>query len=201
MGQQAWRRGGALLGISLGASLTVGWLGLGTAIAHTPATTPPLDAPADAVPELPPFTGYTLPQTFAISIPDGWWVTGSEQTASAVITSYAPEAAAIAPTDVKTEVILVPEAPDTYVARQIDDLIAGDYVIDRYGLAAVKGNEAFRLWIIEQPGDFAQRVITFVGYDNGTTAQIVSYYNDESPTTIETILAIHRSFELVSAAE
>jgi hypothetical protein len=146
------------------------------------------------------FSTYVLPNTFSILMPSDWFVEGSETAGAAVITSY-QTASNPAPTDIRTEVNLVDEPPETYVDRQIDDLVEQKYVIDRFRLASVQGNQAFRVWIIDAPGEFANQIITFVGYENGSTAKIVSYYNGDSPTTVDTIMQMHRSFELVSEGE
>lgn len=159
------------------------------------------DAGETVPPEAGEFETYTLPNAFSVQVPQGWFIEGKEAEGYALITSYGPDSEATQMGDVKTEVNLVNEPPQTYVDRQIDDLIQQGYVIDRFGLASVQGNEAFRIWIIDVPGDFTNQVITFVGFESGKTAKIISYYNEDSATMTETIMQIHRSFELVSEEE
>ena len=201
----------------LRSSLSIGFLIVGTSVAIAPlpatisissaiAVAPDTSSPdtSESDTEALGITGfetYTLPTQFSIEIPSGWFVEGAELEGFALITSYRPDSEVPQPTDVKTEVTLVSEPPETYVDREIDALIQQEYVIDRFGIASVKGNEAFRVWIIEIPGDFANQVITFVGYENGRTAKIVSHYNDDSSTTKDTILQIHRSFDVISETE
>lgn len=155
----------------------------------------------DVAPQLEPeaavnaFEIYTLPNTFSLEIPQGWLAVGTEADGYAVITSYFPDTETLQVTDIKTEVTLVEESPKTFVGREIDELIQQGHVIDQYGMTAVGGNQAFRLWISELSGDFTNQVITFVGNEDSSTARIVSYFNDESETTRQTLLQIHRSFE------
>jgi hypothetical protein len=148
-------------------------------------------------PEL--FETFTLPNHYSVLMPRGWFAAGDETTGHTVITSYAP-ATDIADTDIKTEMTLVDETPETYVDRELDNLIQSGYTIDRFGIASIQGNDAFRIWIVETLGDFKYQVITFVGYDQGVTAKLVSYYSDNSRDTVETVLALHRSFNLVPTA-
>ncbi|MDB9525938.1 hypothetical protein PN498_08070 [Oscillatoria sp. CS-180] len=142
------------------------------------------------------FKTYTLNDTFSITVPQDWLVDGDEAENYALITSYSPESETPQQDDIRTEVSLVAESPDTYVGREIDALIQGGYVIDSYGVASVGGNKAFRVWIIDLPGDFTHQVITFIGYENGNTARLISYFNDDSPTTTDMIVNLHQSFEL-----
>jgi hypothetical protein len=207
MGLMSWSR-------SLGMSLGLVLLGVGGAIAQPPTlemsaaaiaavdqqdTT--VSEPDSAPPASAAFETYTLPAQFSIEMPQGWYAQGVVDDGWAMITSYQPESASPQAGDVKTEVFLVDEPPETYVDREIDSLIQAGYEIDRFGMASVNGSDAFRIWIIEMPGDFANQVITFVGFDDGRTAKIVSDYNDDSVATTDTILQIHRSFELTSEVE
>lgn len=198
MGLGKW----AIGGLGVGLTALSGQLAIARAASSFPPSLPKQDAaaPMESVPaEFETFETFTLPNQFAVSIPAGWFATGTDTEGYAIITSYAPEAELMA-TDIKTEVTLADEPPDTYVDRELDTLIQSGYTIDRFGLTSIRGNDAFRVWIIETPGDFSYQVITFVGYDQGQTAKIVSHYSDDSRMTIDTILAIHRSFDLVPAA-
>ena len=136
------------------------------------------------------FETYTLPNIFSVEVPEGSIAEAVEAENYAVITTEA--------SDLKTEITFVNELPETYVSGQIDALIASGNFIDQYGIARVQGNEAFRLWLAELPGDFSRQVITFVGYDGIGTAKIVTHYNDPSEETKELIIHTHRSFEHIS---
>ena len=185
-------------------------LSAGIAIAQMPSDSPVNEpsaaAPAEATtPHRESFETYTLIDTFSIEIPAGWLVQEDATGQTVTITSYSADGPPPSVTDIKTEVTLVNEPPTTYVERELDGLIsqANDqvYTIDQYGLAAVGGNEALRLWIIDLPGEFSEQMITFVGYETGQTARIVSYFNDASVVTKDTILQMHGSFDLAIAAE
>lgn len=139
---------------------------------------------------------YTVAAQFSLMIPAGWTTEMVESEGYAVITSYLP-GETIQPTDVRTEVSLVNEPPETYVDREINALVQQNYRIRNYGVAAVGGNQAFRLWIIDRPGDFTQQVITFVGEGN-RTSKIISYYNEDSPEAIAILMEMHQSFEFIS---
>lgn len=184
-----------------GMRATLWALGASAAIAHpvlwaSPAVANPATLVQQEAAEGSGFATYVLPDTFALQMPATWFAEGAEAEGYAVITSYQTDSKP-APTDVRTEVTLVNEPPETYVDREIDGLVAQKYVIDRFRLASVQGNQAFRVWIVDAPGEFTHQIITFVGYENGSTAKIVSYYNDDSPTTVDTIMQMHRSFELI----
>ena len=191
--------------LRVGMSGTLLALGASAAIAQPSPTL--TSAIARAVPQIQReatesdgFSTYVLPDAFAIQMPSDWFAEGAETEGYVVITSYQTTSEP-APTDVRTEVTLVDEPPETYVDREIDRLIEQKYEIDRFRIVSVQGNQAFRVWLIEAPGDFAKQIITFVGYENGSTAKIVSYYNGDSSTTVDTIMQMHRSFELISEAE
>ena len=172
----------------------------------TPAEESPAAAPAvveDA--NLESFETYRLVDRFSIEIPAGWLVQEDDTGQAVTITSYRADGPPPLATDIKTEVTLVNEPPTTYVERELDSLISQaneqGYIIDQYGLAAVGNNEALRLWIIDLPGEFSEQMITFVGYETGQTAKIVSYFNDASVATKDTILQLHGSFDFATAAE
>ena len=190
--------------------MSVWALSAGVAIAQAaPESTTdeaPVAAPAeDITPDRDSFETYTLIDSFSIEIPAGWLVQEDASGQAVTITSYSADGPPPLMTDIKTEVTLVNEPPTTYVERELDSLISQAneqiYTIDQYGLAAVGGNEALRLWIIDLPGEFSEQMITFVGYDTGQTARIVSYFNDDSVATKDTILQMHGSFDLAITAE
>lgn len=178
----------------------------GRAIAQTPAertleppaTEPPSQETNSVAPEPETFETYTLPNTFSLTIPQGWFVEEVASENYALITSYAPDTTSPQQTDIRTAVLLVDEPPETFVEREIDALIQGGYNIDSYGVTVVEGNTGFRLWIIELPGEFTNQVITFIGYETGKTAKLVSYFNDTSTDTIDTLVNLHQSFELIN---
>jgi hypothetical protein len=194
--------------IGIGIGLWLGTLGSAIApvptLADEPATTvePAVDGSTDpaTAPSATEFETFTLEDVFAIDVPQGWQVEGLAPERSAVITNYSgdrPADTASDLTDIKTEVTLVPESPGTFVDRELDALIQSGYIIDQFGMTTVKGNTAFRVWLIDLPQDYTHQIITFVGYDQDRTAKIVSSYNDPSPTNVDLILEIHRSFELL----
>jgi hypothetical protein len=168
---------------------------LADAATSEPASVEALD-PATTAP-MPEFEIYTLEDVFAIEVPQGWQVSEMPADRTAVLTNDSSDiATGSADTAIRTEVTLVAEPPNTYVEQELDALIQSGYAIDQYGLASVKGNTAFRVWLIDLPLDYTYQVITFIGYEQNT-AKIVSYYNDPSPANIDLILYIHRPFELL----
>jgi hypothetical protein len=197
-----------LSGVWVIGSLIAGAMG---AIAH-PLPAPPVThaaptalAAAALSAEAVIFEAWSVPDLFAIEVPTGWLTAAFAEEARAVITSYDATAQPPLPTDVATEITLVPEPPETYVPQQLDALIeaalAGEYEIDRYGITSVGGNDAFRLWLTQVPGEFSRQVITFVGDSQGRTAQLLSSYNDDSVATRDLIVQMHGSFSFDSAEE
>ncbi|NEQ44800.1 MAG: hypothetical protein F6K00_15045 [Leptolyngbya sp. SIOISBB] len=202
--------------IKMGVALTASYLAFGTAAAIAQNAFPSqellaesvaesVDAAAEADSEPAPFEAFVVPGQFALEIPTGWTTQVSASEDMAIITNYDRATSAPALTDIKTEITVVAEPPDVYVSRELDSLIeqalAGAYEIDRYGITSIGGKEAFRIWMVQLPGDFAQQAITFVGDGQGSTAKIVSSYNDDSPATKDLILHMHGSFDFVAPGE
>ncbi|RZM77398.1 hypothetical protein [Leptolyngbya iicbica] len=148
---------------------------------------------------------WPVSDLFVIDVPTGWLTEALAEEARAMITSYDATVQSPQATDIATEISLVSEPPETYVPQQLDTLIeaalAEEYVIDRYGITSVSGNDAFRLWLEQVPGEFSRQVITFVGDAEGRTAKIVSSYNDDAPATRDLIVQMHGSFRFDSAEE
>ncbi|MEM9119124.1 MAG: hypothetical protein AAGD09_14755 [Cyanobacteria bacterium P01_F01_bin.56] len=201
--------------IRLGAALTASYLALGTAvIAHPPFPSPerlapsavqPFERLAQAETEPAPFEPLVVPEQFAMEVPTDWFTQASEIDGTTLISSYELATGAPDLTDIKTEIMVVAEPPDVYVSRELDVLIeealAGAYEIDSYGIVSVGGNEALRIWLRQLPDEFAQQVITFIGDGRGSTARIVSFYNDDSPETKDLLLHMHGSFSFATAGE
>ncbi len=147
------------------------------------------------------FQTYTLPEVFAIQMPEGWFAVDNKAQRSALLTSYDPNRPTVTSpqlSDMLTEVAVIDENPSTFVDREINSLIAGDRVIDNYGYAAVDGQTAFRIWLLDSPlPEFTRQVITFVGYGDVATVKIVTHYNNPDPSIAEEIVEIHRSFQLL----
>ena len=169
------------------------------------AAEPLLTAAVDATPAAVTFEPWEVPDLFVIDVPTGWITAAATDEARAVIASYDAATQAPQPTDVATAIVLVPEPPETYVPQQLDALIeaalAGEFAIDRYGITSVGGNDAFRLWMEQMPGEFSRQVITFVGDGQGRTATIVSSYDDDSAATRELLVQMHGSFDFISPEE
>ncbi|MEM7648377.1 MAG: hypothetical protein AAF283_04325 [Cyanobacteria bacterium P01_A01_bin.70] len=201
--------------IRMGVALTVSYWTFGTAaIAQNSSPSQALlvaswaqsvDAAAEADSESAPFESFVVPGQFALEIPPGWTTQVSANEGVVIITSYDRTTRAPGLTDIQTEITVVAEPPDVYVGRELDALIeqalAGEYEIDSYGIVSVGGNEALRIWIRQLPDEFAQQVITFVGDGRGSTASIVSLYNDDSPATKDLLLHMHGSFNFVTQGE
>lgn len=210
--------------IRMGVALTATYLALGTAaIAQTSLPSEEsypseellaaswaqsidaTDAAAEADAAAVSFETFVVPGQFVLEIPTGWTTQVSVSEGMAMITSYDRATSAPALTDIETAITVVAEPPDVYVSQELDILIeqalAGAYEIDRYGITSVGGNEAFRIWLVQLPGEFSQQAITFVGDGQGNTAKIVSSYNDDSPATKDLILHMHGSFDFVVPEE
>jgi len=196
------------MGMSTGLALACLTGGAATAIAPTApaplysriapaaaASAAPSATPAPAAVTLEPLA---VPGLFTLEIPAGWFTETAETT---VITSYDVSANPPTPTDLKTEITVVDESPNTYVGTELDALIEQAYVLDRYGITSVGGNDAFRVWIVQLPGEFANQVITFVGNADRSTAKIVTFYNDDSQATKDLILQMHSSFNFATNGE
>jgi len=165
----------------------------------SPAATETPEAATETVPET-GFRLYTLPESFAIQIPEDWLAVGGEGDRTAVITSYRPDRAegdAPQPADLHTEITLFGEHPDIVVDREIEALIEQAYPVQRYRPVRVNDRTALRLWIAEPPTAYDYQIITFVGYASYGTARIVTQYNAATPETEALIEQVHDSFELV----
>ena len=201
--------------IRLGAALTASYLTFGTAVIAqttspsperlTPSSVQPFEIIAQAETERAPFEPLVVPEQFAMEVPTDWFAQASEIDGTTLITSYDLATGAPDLSDIKTEIMVVAESPDVYVSRELDALIeqalAGEYEIDSYGIVSIGGNEALRIWIRQLPDEFSQQVITFVGDGRGSTARIVSFYNDNSPETKDLLLHMHGSFDFAPQGE
>ncbi len=196
--------------VGLGNALVAGSLviGVATAIAlpgSAIATPAALAAVSETSAAAVTWESWNVPDQFEIGVPTGWVTTALSDPDQAIIASYDAMTQTPGPTDVMTAITIVSEPPEMYVSATLDGLIeaalAGEYEIDRYGITSVGGNDAFRIWLVQFPGDFAQQAITFVGDGQGRTAQITSSYNDDSAATRDLIVQMHGSFRFDSAAE
>lgn len=181
--------------------------GPGSAIAVAQSPEAMTDATEDVVPE--PTTldtadawqSYTLPQAFALTIPNDWITDATETERSAVFTNYdpgsRPEAGAPQPEDIKTAVVRVEENPDTFVSRELASIIDNGYQVRRYRTVTVNNQTALRLWIGDLPLDYPRQMITFIGYGQYGTAMIVTYYDTPTADAEPMIEQVHNSFELL----
>ena len=98
--------------------------------------------------------------------------------------------------DIHTQARLLREDPADVVSQYIEQLVANDARVVLYRSVAVDGRSGFRIWLGERPdprtGELKNSLVTFVGYGNVETAQIISYYtNDEAEAAV---VALHDSF-------
>ena len=196
--------------IGLSSALVIGSLigGATSAIAlpvSAIATLPALAAVSETSAAAVTWESWSVPELFEIDVPTGWVTTALTNPDQAIVASYDAMTQTPGSTDVMTAITIVSEPPEMYVSATLDGLIeaalAGEYEIDRYGITSVGGNDAFRIWLVQYPGDFSQQAITFVGDGQGRTAQITSSYNDDSATTRDLIVQMHGSFRFDSSEE
>ena len=190
-----------LMGLGLSASVSSMALAQSSQSEPLPASGQEVPAEGEATPiPVESFQTYTLPDNFSLDIPEGWSTESLATERRAVITNYSPdrlEGNAAQLTDIKTEVTLVDEHPDSFVDREITAIIDQAYPVRRYTSVEVNERTALRLWVSDLPQEYANQIITFVGYGDYGTAMIVSYYNTFSIETDILIEQIHDSFELV----
>jgi hypothetical protein len=151
-------------------------------------------------PDLPDaFQTYVLPRAFSLEIPEGWVAQGVESDRYAVITNYeANRPAQTEPQaqDVKTEVWLVGERPDTFVNRSIQEIVEKNYVVSNYRAVVVDDLPALRVWMSDLPLEYPYQIVTYVGYASYGTAMIVTHYATPTAETEALIQQVHNSFTL-----
>ncbi len=184
------------------------WTGGGSAIAQTLEPTPTsddaetldtLDLPEAAIAPDVPLETYTLEGSFALQVPTDWVAEGHAEERHAVVTNYpADRVATTEPqaTDIKTEIFVVDEPPDTFVQAELAKMIQAAYPVQRYVPVKVNDRTAIRLWVVGLPDGYSRQMITFVGYASYGTAMIVTSYNSNTPATEALIEQVHNSFEL-----
>ena len=177
----------------------VGMAGTTAGQAQSP---PPAEAPApvESAPTVPDgFQTYVLPRAFSLQIPESWAATGVEADRYAVITNYGsdrPAATLPAAADIKTEVWLFSEPPDTFVNRSIQAIVEKEYQVSYYRSVVVDELPALRVWMSDLPLDYPYQIITYVGYASYGTAMIVTQYATSTPETEALVEQIHNSFTL-----
>lgn len=182
-----------LLGLGL-------WMGLAIPLkAQAPSTA--TDAAETTAPAVPAgFRTYVLPEAFSLQIPSHWQqATAQPAERYAILTSAASEDAGAddnvpAEEVIRTEVRLLSEPPETAVNAAIEEIIANQYEVARYGPVTVNDLPALRLWLTDLPLAYSHQIITYIGYGSYGTAVIVSQYNSPTPETETLIQQVHDSF-------
>lgn len=123
---------------------------------------------------------------FSIHYPKDWQVTFQDNNRVDIVSS-SPDPIM----DIRTEVSLLREDPDTVVPQRLDQIVASGVVVNRYSLITVNGYSGFRVW--SASADDRQTLTTFIGYADQQTAILTSRYTGEAQIE-DLVTTIHNSF-------